>query len=197
MSLYAAIPIKAGGRRFSALNILLVATIIFVSTALGCLLWGAYQWHLNEEIKELKSNKDLVVSTESHPKVLAARIEFLLNHDRVDEAQPFAEVLDKTGTIVDRATAHYNIANVRLRQAFDLLSSNKLDNAGSYVILARQEYRKALTLKPDYWDAKYNLDVASRLIRDFPVFERTTGDTLNIDRAKIWTDIPGKPEGLP
>ncbi|MBM3654860.1 MAG: MxaK protein, partial [Alphaproteobacteria bacterium] len=50
---------------------------------------------------------------------------------------------------------------------------------------------------PEYWDAKYNLDVAVRLVRDFPDFERKSGDELSADPKKLWTDIPGKPKGLP
>ena len=68
--------------------------------------------------------------------------------------------------------------------------------AGPYVVLARQEYRRALTLVPESWDAKFNLDVASRLVRDFPAFERTIGDEVKT-KKRLWTDVPGKPEGLP
>lgn len=148
-------------------------------------------------ITALKANHDVAVAMDSPPEALLARIEFLLGHDRVDEVQPYVEALDKTGSAAQRAAAHYNFANGRMRQAFDLLTQGKLDAAGPFVVLARQEYRRALTLVPDDWDAKFNLDVASRLIRDFPAFERTIGDTVKTDRKKIWTDIPGKPEGLP
>jgi mxaK protein len=148
-------------------------------------------------IRELKQNRDVVVSTGARPEALLARIEFLLSHDRIDEVQPLAEALDKTGSEQIMAAAHYNFANGRLRQAFDLLTQGKIDAAGPLVVLARQEYRRALTSVPDDWDAKFNLDVASRLIRDFPSFERTAGDTVKTDRKKIWADIPGVPKGLP
>jgi len=176
----------------------LVALTIFLSLATLWLFgWIFYQGWINREIRNLQANKDLIVAVDANPQLIVARIEFLLRHDRIDEVQPFVESLDKRGPVKMRASAHYNLANARLRQAFDLLSQTKLESAGSFVILARQEYRKALMLRPDFWDAKFNLDVASRLIRDFPAFERTSGDTVNIDRTKIWTDVPGKPEGLP
>ncbi|WP_204276833.1 hypothetical protein, partial [Klebsiella aerogenes] len=61
--------------------------------------------------------------------------------------------------------------------------------------LARQDYRRALEARPDDWDAKFNLDVASRLIRDYPEFDRKSGDELKAEPKQIWTDIPGQPRG--
>lgn len=151
----------------------------------------------NRTIRAFKANHDEQVATSAPPEVLLARIKFLLDHDRVDEVQPYVEALDKRGSDKVRAAAHYDFANGRLRQGFDLVTDGKLDEAGPLVVLARQEYRRALTFAPDDWDAKFNLDVASRLIRDFPAFERTMGDDVKTDRKKIWTDVPGKPEGLP
>ena len=45
--------------------------------------------------------------------------------------------------------------------------------------------------------SKFNLDVASRLIRDFPEFDRASGDEMRAEPKQIWTDIPGQPRGGP
>lgn len=164
---------------------------------IALLVVGVRTYMTNHTIRALKENHDIAVATSAEPEALSARIEFLLSHDRIDEIQPLVEALDKTGSEQIRAAAHYNFANGRLRQAFDLLTQGKIDAAGPFVVLARQEYRRALTSSPYDWDAKFNLDVASRLIRDFPDFERTVGDTVKTDRKRIWTDIPGIPKGLP
>jgi mxaK protein len=84
-----------------------------------------------------------------------------------------------------------------LRRAFDHIERSELEPANPFVNLAKREYRRALQLAPDYWDAKFNFDVAARLVRDFPDFERNSGDELSADPKKLWTDIPGKPKGLP
>jgi hypothetical protein len=177
--------------------ILLALPIMFVTLAAGLVAMALRQESANATIRALMTNKDIVVDVGARPAVLLARIKFLLDHDRVDEIQPYVEALDRRGDDHQRAIAHYDFANGRLRQGFDLITESKLEKAGPHVTLARQEYRRALTLAPNDWDAKFNLDVASRLIRDFPAFERTIGDTLKVDRKKIWTDVPGKPEGLP
>ena len=171
--------------------------VLFCLAAIG--LAGA-AWRAesaNRTVRALRNHDDVAVGLDAPPAALFARIEFLSALGRLDEIQPFLEALDKSGSPHDRADAHYDYANARLRQALDDLGADKMDAAGPSVILARQEYRLALTLMPGHWDAKFNLDVASRLIRDFPAFERTTGDTVKTDRKKIWTDLPGKPKGLP
>jgi mxaK protein len=151
----------------------------------------------NRTVRALRANQDIAVTPQASAPVLFARIVFLIEQNRLDEVQPFLEALDKKGDPRARADAHYDYANARLRLAFDDLTHDRQDAAGPSVILARREYRTALTLVPDHWDAKFNLDVASRLIRDFPAFERTMGDTVKSDPKKIWTDIPGSPRGLP
>jgi mxaK protein len=177
---------------------LLVALLILFVTATAALLIALLRTSgANETIRQLRTNHDAAVTLDAPDELLLARVAFLLDHDRPDEVRPYLEALDKRDAGRLAATAHYNLANSRLRQAFDLITASKLDSAGPFVVLAREEYRRALVLQPADWDAKFNFDVASRLIRDFPAFERTSGDTLKADRKKIWTDIPGKPQGLP
>ncbi|WP_315807135.1 MULTISPECIES: MxaK protein [unclassified Bradyrhizobium] len=177
---------------------LLVALLaLFVLAFLALLVEIALIVKANEAIRRLKTNHDVPVAVDAPAELLLARVSFLLDHDRIDEVRPYVQALDKQDTGRLAAIAHYDLANSRLRQAFDLITASKLDSAGPFVVLSREEYRRALTLSPDDWDAKFNFDVASRLIRDFPMFERTSGDDVKADRKKIWTDIPGKPQGLP
>ncbi|MFD0935502.1 MxaK protein, partial [Methylobacterium trifolii] len=107
------------------------------------------------------------------------------------------EAIERQEAVEAAARARYAVANARMRQAFALLTASDLDRAGPQVTLARQDYRRALQARPDFWDAKLNLDVASRLIRDYPDFDRRTGDELQAEPKKIWTDIPGQPRGGP
>lgn len=152
---------------------------------------------VNTSIASLRSGRDVSVGLDAPPELLLARVAFLTTRDEIDRARAFAGALDRHERDDLRAKAHYLLANALLRKAFELLERGDLEPAGPFVNLSKREYRRALQLFPEFWDAKYNLDVASRLVRDFPDFERKGGDELSADPNKLWTDIPGTPKGLP
>lgn len=151
----------------------------------------------NALIASLAAGHDLAVAPDDPPELLLARMSFLTTRDRLDEAQP---LLNRLISGEDRrlaVTALYDMANARLRLAIDHLQSNQIDPAVPLVRLAKDNYRRALTLDPGFWDAKYNLDVAMRLVRDFPQID-LEGEEMPPEAAKrLWTDLPGLPKGLP
>jgi len=151
----------------------------------------------NAAIASLAGGRDVETDASSAPELLAARAGFLAKRDEFDKARALLELLDASGRDDLSALAHYDLGNALLRRAFDLLERGQLEPAGPFVELARREYRRALQYQPSFWDAKYNLDVAARLVRDNPQLEHSGGDELPADPKKIWTDIPGAPKGLP
>jgi mxaK protein len=153
--------------------------------------------YANDAIEALREGRDVAVNADARPEALLARIAFLAKRGEIDRARALVEALDRSGNSETRARGHFLLANALLRKAFDLIERSELEAANPFVNLAKREYRRALQFAPDYWDAKYNLDVAARLVRDFPDFERKSGDELTADPKKLWTDIPGKPKGLP
>ncbi|MFD1301475.1 MxaK protein [Methylobacterium marchantiae] len=186
-----------GALRRARPRLLVVLPILLLLIALG---FGAAAWRVardNATIAALASGKDVPVSLAAAPPVLLARVQHLARRGVVEEIEPLIEALDRLGETDRSARARYALANARLRQAFDHLERGDLDPAGPLITLARQDYRRALQGRPDLWDAKFNLDVASRLLRDFPEFDRKTGDELKAEPKKIWTEIPGQPRGEP
>ncbi|MEZ0212137.1 MAG: hypothetical protein ACAH27_04195 [Xanthobacteraceae bacterium] len=151
----------------------------------------------NAIIADLVRGRDVAVDPQARPDVLYARLAFLTARDRLDEAQP---LVNRIATSHDRrlaVAAQYELANARLRTAIGHLESNDIDPAIPLVRLAKDGYRRALGLDPGFWDAKYNLDIAMRLVRDFPQIE-TDGETIPPEAAKrLWSDLPGLPQGLP
>lgn len=179
----------------SALLIALCLALVMASAA-SLVDWrGAID--ANDAIEALEQGRDVGVDTNARPETLLARVAFLAKRGEVDRARAMVEALDRSGSVDMRARGHYLLANALLRKAFDLIERSEFDAANPFVNLAKREYRRALQLAPDDWDAKYNLDVAARVVRDFPDFERKGGDELSADPKKLWTDIPGKPKGLP
>ncbi|CAO4182149.1 MxaK protein [Methylorubrum aminovorans] len=177
---------------------LLVLLPILLAAAAAALALAAWRdTRTNAAIAELEAGHDIAVSAHAPDALLVARVKFLAFRDRLNEAEPLLETLDNRRSGDAAARARYIVANARIREAFRLIERSELDKAGPQVTLARQDYRRALQARPDFWDAKFNFDVASRLIRDFPEFDRKFGDELKAEPKQIWTDIPGRPRGGP
>lgn len=151
----------------------------------------------NRTIQQLASGSDVEVAETSDPRVLFARIHFLLVRDRLDEARPLVDRLAESDREGLAAAALYDLANAGLRLALDDLEQNRIDPAVPEVRLAKDAYRRALVLDPEFWDAKYNLDIAMRLVRDFPQIETMPEEPPPGARRRPWTDLPGLPKGLP
>lgn len=180
--------------RSGALVALTVASIFAAACA-------AFEWRSvvldNETILALENGHDIEIGPEARPEVLLARIAFLAKRDDADRARAFLDALDRRGDAALSTQGHYILANALLRKAFETIDKGDLDAATPFVTLAKRDYRRALEFSPEHWNAKYNLDVAARLVRDYADFERKSGDELYADPKKLWTDIPGAPKGLP
>jgi mxaK protein len=154
--------------------------------------------HSNELIKELRAGKDVAVDPATAASALIeARASFLLARDRIEEAQPLLDQASLRAEPAVEARMLYNAANARLRAAVKAIEQGKFDKAIPLVALAKSEYRDVLRREPGNWDAKYNLDVAMRLVRDLPRAEGEDGGDKQKEPAKLWTDLPGVPKGLP
>ena len=175
---------------------LVLAASLAVVLAAGTLLLS--HMRTNAALKELRAGKDVAVDAATAPSaLLEARTAFLLTRDRIDEAQP---LLDQAALRADDA-AHarmlYNMGNARVRAALKTIEQGHFDSAIPLVALAKAEYRAVLRLDPDNWDARYNLDVAMRLVRDLPRAEGEDDEDTTKKPVKLWTDLPGVPKGLP
>lgn len=176
--------------------ILVLVLVLLVATIVEFARWRSAV-AANSVIADLRAGRDIVVEANAQPEVLLARVAFLARRDELDQARAVLQALDRAGDVETRARGHYLLANALLRSALGRIEKSELEAANPFVNLSKREYRRALQLEPDYWDAKFNFDVAARLVRDFPDFERKSGDELGADPKKLWTDIPGKPSGLP
>lgn len=186
---------RAGSVKGGLLKALLAVGVV------GCVISGSLLYskmRINATIDRLRAGSDVEVDPASAaPAVLDARAAYLLRRNRIDEAQP---LLDEAGERADAAVnvrMLYNMANARLRAAIKAIEQGNYDKAIPLVTLAKAEYRSALRLDPEHWDAKYNLDVAMRLVRDLPQAVGEDEDKPLETPEKLWTDLPGAPKGLP
>lgn len=96
------------------------------------------------------------------------------------------------------AKALYNLGNVYLRRAIAAVERAQPTQAGTLAELAKQAYRRALRRRPDDWAAKYNYEVAARLMPDFDRVDSEPEPLPEEEAArKLWTRVPGFPRGLP
>lgn len=171
---------------------------------MGAALCGAgvagYDWvrltHENHLVRALERSDDVAVSSDASARLLLARAQFLLRMGKPAGAEALASRVAARGTPREAASLHYDLGNFYLRQAFARIGDARFEEATPLVIQAKRHYRAALALEPDDWDGKFNLDVAMRLVRDFPISPQGKGDTLPASK-KLWPDLPGQPEGLP
>jgi mxaK protein len=176
----------------------LPAVILAVSIPVALLsaAWLLRAMHQNRIIADLGSGHDIAVAAGDAPELLFGRAKYLLDHGQLEQAQPLAERVAQRGPPAMAADMLYDQGNARLHHAIRLIAENKLDAATGDVVLARDYYTRCLRIEPGFWDAKYNLDIAMRLVRDFPDFESHAED-LQRPTSKLWTDLPGLPKGGP
>jgi mxaK protein len=156
------------------------------------------KYRIDSAIDRLRAGSNIPVdAADAHPALLEARAAFLLKRNLIEDAQPFLDqAAVRAGTGI-RVRMLYNMANARMRAAVAAIGRGDYDKAIPLVTLAKSEYRTALRLDPADWDAKYNLDIAMRLVRDLPQAVGEDEEEPLQTPEKLWTDLPGVPKGLP
>lgn len=167
-----------------------------LAIVLACTTVVVLRVQANRRIAALGEGRDVAVATGAPPEVLLARAKFLLDHDAAADAQPWIQAVVASGRTDLAVAALHDAGNARLRSALALIADGKFDSATGDVVLAKDFYVRALRVDPGAWDAKYNLDVAMRLVRDFPDTV-TTEDDRPLQPKKLWTELPGRPKGEP
>lgn len=171
---------------------LLLGAVTFAALSLSDLLWRRA---VNDDIRTLAAGREVAVGDEAPARLLVARAKFLLDRDRIEEAEALAPRIAGTTDAPAMADFAHDLGNARLRAAFRRIGDNDITGATPLVRLAKEDYAQALRIDPDRWDSKYNLDMASRLVRMFP---RAAQEEVPGERPRnIWTDMPGLPRGLP
>jgi mxaK protein len=152
----------------------------------------------NDRIQELLSGNDIPIETlsSSEPETRLARAVYFSKKHQYQDALATLSVILSQGDIGLQAKIRYNLGNVYLAQAIGQVDAAHIDEARTLVNFAKQAYRQALALDSRFWDAKYNLEVAMRLL---PELDRINIEDESTQQPKnpLWTTVPGFPRGLP
>lgn len=174
--------------------------------ALLCLTGAAWQgWEWREAratgaaIAEFAANRDIGPERRfsAPPPVRLAHALYLGRREQFADAQAVLAGLGETGGPGFRAYVAYDLGNLYLRQALHEAERGEAGRAQPLAELAKAAYRRALRADPDFWDAKYNLETATRLSPDFDPVDSGTEAPDEEAARKLWTRVPGFPRGLP
>ncbi len=136
-----------------------------------CLIASAYffsLWWKAHQLNIAYQNKSILKQPLKNDEYLKAySVGFLLaRQNKPVEAQKAFNIAEVSLNPELRARAKYGIANVHFEAA---MAASNIEKGGSHrraverVLLAREAYKGALRLKPDMYDARYNLELIDRL----------------------------------
>jgi len=159
-------------------------------------LYGIH--HDNDLIRHLTSGQDVAVNKviSGKPELRLARAFYFKQKHRYDEALSTLSLVMDKGDTQFKAKARYNLGNLYLEQAVQQAKAMNMNAALPLAGLAKQAYRQALALDSGNWDAKYNLEVAMRLLPEMDRVDMPDDSPIN-QKAQLWTTVPGFPRGLP
>jgi len=177
-----------------AWGVLLISAGVFLAQS-----WTVYQAQkANRLIKALAQGREpgFAEIMAAPPAAKLARALQLKRQGRYEEALAAMNAIINTRDQALQKQIRYSLGNLYLEQAIAKVEAMAIVDAPPLLALAKQSYRQALTLDSGFWDAKYNLDVAMRLL---PELERITieEEPAPKQQAPLWTTVPGFPRGLP
>jgi mxaK protein len=165
--------------------------------------WQGWEWWAASDVKaaiaEFTAGRDIGPERRfsSPPPVRLAYALYLARREQFADAQEVLAGLSDVGASEFRARTSYNLGNLYLRQALAEVERGEAGRAVPLAELAKEAYRRALRADPAFWDAKYNLEAATRLSPDFDPVESGSEEPDEDAARKLWTRVPGFPRGLP
>ncbi len=173
----------------------------FYSLALLLLCGAAYHganiWRQMRLEREL-ANPDAIIVAENTPAILIfAKARRLDEAGNSPEAVRLYASLLKNENLDLRARAYHNLGTIYLRDAARRWNARgvlEFARVNTEVELAKENYRQALRLNPQDWDARYNLEYAYRITP--PPKEKPKADFQG-SKSSVFSTLPGLPGGGP
>lgn len=176
------------------------ALLVWVALAGAAVLWSGWQlWGVtvdNRAIRSFAGGRDIALRDAADPRAAHARALYMTLRDRPQDAEALSGGLAAapSGLVSEY---HYAIGNSRMRMGFERIEANRIDDATALINLAKASYREALRAYPGNFDAKVNLELAMRLVRDLPREGQDGDENPDTQPRRLWTDLPGLPRGEP
>lgn len=142
----------------------LLVAVIAVSAVL--MLYSTYRLWIEQQVNAYLLEPEKVETVPDDPRARFAHAGVLNRQDKSDAAlEELTGVLGEADSSL-QSLAYFNRGNINLREALKLSSSD--GRQIPLVELAKQDYRSALALDSSMWNARYNLEVALRVVPEDP-----------------------------
>lgn len=177
------------GRRTTRTVLVLLVLLVMAVVIDGALLWRQQRWNDAVASGTLPTDGD----------DLPAQVRFAQAHVQAAGGARDA-ALHRYRSLADDSplgqAARYNSANLLMREAAVLRAGTEPGKAIALIELAKEIYREVLRVDPQYWDARYNLERAQRLLPDLEEADQEPlGARPQAERAA--TTMRGYSPGLP
>ena len=175
-----------------------VRAVAMLGLAVGVALVGLGLWR-RQRAAGLARDAQAVLAGRLVPRngapadLMAARARLLIARGEFDAAEAAIGQLPADGR---KCVLLYALGNARLRQALAVFNGLPFRKVKPMIVAARYDYRLAISLAPDFWDARYNFAFASELLPVREEYQQSSGAQMSHDKA-VWPDLPGAPNGMP
>ncbi|AFJ03253.1 MxaK protein, putative [Methylophaga frappieri] len=171
--------------------------------ALGALLWQSFELYqaqrTNKQIRMI-NQETLPDPARLNMQSAMVRIAYAYKQAElllVDEAVETYSGTERFADENEKRQIYYNLGNLYLIQAIEMAENLSVDRATAMADVAKDFFRSALVIDPDFWLAKYNYEAAQRLSRDLPLGEARVLEESQEKSDELWSAMPGFPIGLP
>ncbi len=143
----------------------IVLLLVIVSSGYAAIHNGIELWNANKVNYFIEHVADYKQPL-AHPKALFAQAYYDVTEGEYQKALDHLTHVIITDDVELKVAAYYNRGNIHLRQALTMLPDER--QRLSLVELAKQDYRTALLLSPQMQDARFNLELALRMVPELP-----------------------------
>lgn len=174
----------------------LLGALLLVTLA-GSLAAGIEWYALDRHNRMLAAPERIAIDRESDPLLVFAKAYHLQQAgDPLEAIRLYGSIL-QGGDARFRAQVRYNLGSLYLRDAAKLWKDRGLlehVRINTLLAAAKDNLRESLSLAPDQWDARYNLEYAYRITP--PPKERPKNDFQG-NKGSVFATLPAIPGGGP
>lgn len=161
---------------------LLLATLVI---SILLLLFSGWQFWQQTQLEKFVAAPESYQTIPDHPRAHFAQGLYLVSQDENDAALEQYTLVLASQQAEWLPVAYFNRGNINLREAMTMEYSDP--RMIPLVELAKQDYRSALQREPEFWDARFNLEVALRLVPEDPEVENEFKKQVIYDQRSIET----------